>query len=144
MLLHGKAGGTRVRWAMSRKTRVLAVDDDKLLRMSIQLVLEEQGYEVDAVPDVAAAMDHLDRYRYEVVLTDLRLPDGDGLDVVRHARRVNRQARVLLMTASPEALDEERALRAGVMEVLHKCGGLSMLVDRTRGASGLVPPDPEP
>lgn len=124
---------------MPPKARVLAVDDDRLLRMSIQLVLEEQGYEVDAVPSVSGAMDSLDRYRYELVLTDLRLPDGDGLEVVRYARRLDPEAKVILMTASPEDLDEDRALEAGAMEVLNKCGELSVLVDKTRGAVGLAP-----
>lgn len=129
---------------MSRKARVLAVDDDKLLRMSIQMILEEQGYQVDAVPSVSGAMEFLDRYRYEVVLTDLRLPDGNGLDIVRYARRLDPQAKVFLMTASLEELDEEMALRAGVIEVLQKCGELSVLVEKTRGAAGLAPSDREP
>jgi len=124
---------------MPPKARVLAVDDDRLLRMSIQLVLEEQGYEVDTVPSVSGAIDSLDRCHYELVLTDLRLPDGDGLDVVRYARRLDPEAKVILMTASPEDLDEDRALQAGAMEVLHKCGKLSVLVDKTRGAVGLAP-----
>jgi len=128
---------------MPRKARVLAVDDDKLLRMSIQLVLEEQGYEVDAVPNVSGAMDFLDRFHYELVLTDLRLPDGDGLDVIRYARSLDPRAKVILMTASPEDLDEDRALRAGAMEVLQKGGELSLLVDRTRGAVGLGASDRE-
>jgi DNA-binding response OmpR family regulator len=111
---------------------VLAVDDDRLLRMSIQIFLEEQGYEVDAAPDVSGAIDLLDRGRYELVLTDLRLPDGDGLDVVRHARRVDPEARVILMTASLENVDEERVLQAGADEVFHKLRGLSELVEETR------------
>jgi two-component system response regulator PilR (NtrC family) len=118
-----------------RKIRVLTVDDDKLLRMSIQMLLEEQGYEVDAVPSVSEAMASLERCRYEVVLTDLRLPDGDGLDVARHARRLDPRAKVLLMTASPEDLDEDLARGAGVIDVLHKSGELSVLVEETLAAA---------
>jgi len=128
---------------MSRKAKVLAVDDNRLLRMSIRMVLEEQGCEVDSAPSVSGAIELLDRCRYEVVLTDLRLPDGDGLDVARYARRLDPEAKIFLMTASPEDLDEEAALRAGVIEVLHKYGEMSMLVEKTRRVAGLVPSDPE-
>ena len=129
---------------MSRKARLLAVDDDRLLRMSLQLIFEEHGYEVDAVASLSGAMDSLDRRRYELVLTDLRLPDGDGLEVIRYARRLDPQAKVILMTASLEDLDEDRALRAGAMEVLCKPRELSVLVDKARDAIGLAPPDPQP
>jgi len=114
------------------KTKVLAVDDDRLLRMSVQFTLEEQGYEVDTAPDVARAMDALDRYRYDLVLTDLHLPGGDGLDVIRYAVRSNPGAKVILMTAAEEDLDADAILLAGASEVLFKPCKLSLLVTRAR------------
>ena len=117
---------------MRAKTKVLAVDDDRLLRMSVQFTLEEQGYDVDTAPDVAQAMDALDRYPYELVLTDLTLPDGDGLDVIRHALRSNPDSKVILMTAAEETVDVDAVMLAGASEVLFKPCKLSLLVTRAR------------
>ena len=117
---------------MPGKIKVLAVDDDRLLRMSIELFLEEQGYDVDTAPDVAQAMDALDRYRYELVLTDLMLPDGDGLDVIRYALQRNPDSKVILMTAAEETVDVDAVMLAGASEVLFKPCKLSLLVTRAR------------
>lgn len=117
---------------MRAKTKVLAVDDDRLLRMSVQFTLEEQGYDVDTAPDVAQAMDALDRYRYELVLTDLTLPDGDGLEVIRYALRRNPDSKVILMTAAEETVDVDVVMLAGASEVLFKPCKLSLLVTCAR------------
>jgi two-component system response regulator PilR (NtrC family) len=112
--------------------------------MSLGLLFEQQGYEVDTASTVAEALDALDRRSYKLVLTDYRLPDGDGLDVARHARRLDPAANVLLMTGSDEGLDEDEVLRAGVIEVLLKPCGLSTLVSKARGIiDGPRPPAPE-
>lgn len=119
---------------MSGKPKVLVVDDDRLLRMSMQLLLEQEGYAVDTAADVATAMDSLDRGCYGLVLTDLRLPDGDGLEVVRYARRLNGEAKVILMTGSEEELEEDEILCAGAMEVLIKPYASGRLLTSARNA----------
>jgi DNA-binding response OmpR family regulator len=117
---------------MSGKVRVLAVDDDRLLRMSIQLFLEEQGFEVDTVSGVAGALDALEQHSYELVLTDLVLGDGSGLEVARQARSSNPGSRVILFTGSEEGLDVDEILDAGASEVLLKPCKLSLLVSKAR------------
>jgi DNA-binding response OmpR family regulator len=114
------------------KPKVLAVDDDRLLRMSVQFTFEEQGYDVDTAANVDQALDALDSYRYALVLTDLTLPDGDGLEVIRYALRRNPDSKVILMTASEEDLDADAVLLAGASEVLFKPCKLSLLVTRAR------------
>ena len=119
---------------MRSKSRVLAVDDDRLLAMTIQMNLEEDGCDVDTAPNVGNARDSLDRHRYDLVLTDLNLPDGDGLEVARHALRSNPATKVILMTASEERLDEDAALEAGIVEIVYKSSRLSRLISRARRA----------
>jgi DNA-binding response OmpR family regulator len=119
---------------MQGKSKILAVDDDRLLRMTIQMALEEDGYDVDTASGVGDARDALDRHRYDLVLTDLNLPDGDGLQVARHAIRSNPETRVVLMTASEEELDEIAVLEAGIVELVYKSSQLSRLLSRARRA----------
>ena len=117
---------------MPAKPRLLAVDDDRLLRMSIELLFEQHGFEVDTAAGVKEALAALDRDSYGLVLTDLRLPDGDGLSVARHAREVDPAAKVLLLTGSDGELDEDEAWTAGVIEILYKPCGLSTLIEKAR------------
>ena len=119
---------------MAPVTRVLVVDHDRLLRMSLRMVLEQEGYQVETVSTLAEALERLKRCRYDTVLTDLFLPDGGGMEVVGHARRLDPAAKVILMTDTEEALDPERALGAGVMEIILKPCELSVLVNSTRRA----------
>jgi DNA-binding response OmpR family regulator len=130
---------------MDSKIKVLAVDDDRLLRLSMELLLEEQGYDVDTVASLATAMDALDQYRYDLVFTDLTLPDGNGLQVVRYARQSNPDSKVILFTGSEDGLDVDEILRAGACEVIFKPCKLSLLVSKARVvlADGRVPPDTE-
>jgi len=85
--------------------RLLAVDDEKLIRMNLSLALGRDGYEVDTASRAAEACELLDTRHYDLVLTDLELPDGCGLDVVRHAREVDPRIQVIVVTASTERLE---------------------------------------
>lgn len=116
--------------------RILAVDDDRLVRMSVRIHLEREGFEVDTAADVDEAFDHIDRFHYALVVTDLRLPDGSGLDVIRHALEVDPKTKTILITASDGALDTEDALRAGASEVVLKPFTLERLARETRRAIG--------
>ena len=65
------------------KTRVLVVDDEADARELITLVLSQAGYEVDEAADGFAALSKVSRYRPDVVLTDLRMPGMNGVDLAR-------------------------------------------------------------
>ena len=65
---------------MSRK-RVLLVEDEPDIHDILAMVLRGEGYQVDVAETVAEGMAFLDRWRYALVITDWRLPDGDGLRI---------------------------------------------------------------
>lgn len=126
---------------MTPKTRLLVVDDERLMLMSLRMVLDEEGYQVDTAKNVAEARDLLDRYPYQVLITDLVLPDGKGFDIIRHARQLNEALESILLTGSDDPMDENEALMAGVSVVIHKPCALSSVVSATDKAStraGLV------
>ena len=66
-----------------RTPRVLVVDDEESLRELLELTLVGMGLDVDVAEDLSTARALLERYRYSLCLTDMRLPDGNGLDLVR-------------------------------------------------------------
>src|SRR6516165_10207956 len=100
------------------KPSLLLVDDDRHVLDSMGEWLRSQGYELDAVARYADALDHLRRKPYSLVLSDVRLADGDGFDLLEQCRRNWPASQVILMTGygTPDGAIE--AIRAGAFDYL--------------------------
>jgi DNA-binding response OmpR family regulator len=116
--------------------RVLAVDDESLIRMSLRIALAREGYEVDTASSGSEAMGLLDRYRYDLVLLDLRLPDVSGIEVLRYARRLDPGVKVLVVTASTSGPAVVEAAREGAVGVVSKPFTLQAIAAETRRVIG--------
>ncbi|WP_293678105.1 response regulator transcription factor [uncultured Phenylobacterium sp.] len=77
---------------------VLVVDDDKALLEAVTRVLRGAGYEVQSTRDGRAVMDMIRRQRPDVVITDIMMPDRDGVEVINEIRKSTRGIRVLAMS----------------------------------------------
>ena len=82
-----------------RKARVLVVDDEPDIRELFDLTLAKMGLEADCAGSLAEARALLQEKRYRLCLTDMRLPDGDGLDLVRHINETCNDLPVAVITA---------------------------------------------
>ena len=102
------------------KATILVAEDETGVRESLAEVLRDEGYEVTAVTDGAAAIAALGSQEFDLVLSDIRMPGVDGLDVLRHAREVAPQALVLLMTAHATVETAVEAIRRGAQDYLLK------------------------
>ena len=116
---------------MGTRTRLLVVDDKRLNRISLRMALGEEGYEVETANSVAVAYSMLDRYRYQVLITDLELPDGKGFEIIRYARNLNSSLKSILLTASDDPVDESEALMAGAGAIIHKPCRSSSIISAT-------------
>lgn len=116
--------------------RVLAVDDEPLIRMSLRIALAREGYEVDTASSGLEAMGLLDRRSYDLMLLDLRLPDVSGIEVLRYARRVDPELKVLLVTASTNAPSVVEAEQEGAIGVVAKPFTLKVIAAETRRVIG--------
>jgi DNA-binding NtrC family response regulator len=100
--------------------RVLIVDDEDSLLLSLVANLELEGFEVVAAPDGARALELVQKERFDLLLTDVRMPGMNGVDLFRQIRRLCPEMPVILMTAyAVEALIDE-AIQEGVFTVLPK------------------------
>ena len=101
---------------------LLLVEDDENLRVTLADNLEEQGYAVVQAATVKAAWDALTAQRFDVVVLDLMLPDGDGLDLCRELRASprTRGLPLLMLTARGEPLDRIVGLELGADDYLGK------------------------
>jgi DNA-binding NtrC family response regulator len=99
---------------------VLLVEDKASLRAMLRRTLEARGYRVAEASDTARARALLTASRASVILTDLRLPDGTGLDVLRSARELDANAPVVVMTAYGTIADAVAAMKEGAFDFLAK------------------------
>jgi two-component system response regulator PrrA len=100
--------------------RVLVVDDEADFLATYERLLRRQGYEVTVVSSRAAALAVVARARLALVISDLQLSDGDGMDVVRAARAAPVPLPVIVVTGYPSEERRRAALAAGATAFLAK------------------------
>jgi len=105
---------------MSPKLRVLVVDDERLSRETTTQQLHEAGYEAEAVENAFQALQQLEENRWDVVLTDLRMPTMDGLEFLKKVRQNSSDVEVILMTAYGTVETAVVAMREGAADFLTK------------------------
>ncbi|MYM83131.1 response regulator [Duganella sp. FT50W] len=111
----------------ARSPRVLVVDDEADLRELLELTLVKMGLDVDSAASLAAARALLAAHDYQLVLTDMRLPDGLGLELVREAGAAGRHTPVAVLTAFGSADNAVVALKAGAFDYVCKPVALDQL-----------------
>jgi DNA-binding response OmpR family regulator len=104
------------------RERLLLVDDDARLAAMLGDYLRGHGYEVDVAGTLAAGRGQLQRAPYDLLLLDLMLPDGDGLDLTRELRAdgATRHLPLLMLTARGEPMDRVVGLEIGADDYLPK------------------------
>ena len=100
--------------------RVLVVDDDADLRKMLQRLLRRVGFEIVEVDSGRAALAELSARRFDVVLSDIHMPDGDGLELLRSVRRIDLDIPILLMSGKPDVKTAATALEFGAFRYLTK------------------------
>ncbi len=99
--------------------RILIVEDAAVLRKHLACLFTREGYEVTTAGSCAEALERLSRKQFDVLLLDVKLPDGDGLDLLAEARG-RRPPRTVVMTAICTPETERRARQLNVNCVLRK------------------------
>jgi DNA-binding NtrC family response regulator len=99
---------------------ILLVDDEPSARATMALLLKKRGHRVSEAADVGAAIKALADAVFEVIVTDLRMPDGDGLDVLRAAKAHCPDADVILLTAYAGWESAKEAIRLGAFDYFEK------------------------
>lgn len=99
---------------------VLIVEDEPDLRQLYALTLAKVGTAVDQASDVAHARQCLQAQRYSVLIIDMRLPDGSGLELLQELARAGRPERAIVVTAYGSADNAVQALKAGAFDYLTK------------------------
>ncbi|HET7198027.1 MAG TPA: sigma-54 dependent transcriptional regulator [Burkholderiales bacterium] len=121
-----------------RIAQVLVVDDEPDIRELLELTLVRMGLGVQAVESIAEAKERLKAERFELCLTDMRLGDGEGLELVRHIAGLGNDTPVAVITAYGSAENAVAALKAGAFDYVSKPVGLEQLRALVRSALSLA------
>ncbi len=120
---------------------ILLVEDKASLRKMLATALEKEGHSVTAAPDGNRASDLIRQRDFHLILTDLRLPHGSGIDVLKTAREADPSVPVLIMTAYGTIEEAVRAMKLGAFDFIPKpvdIAHLVLLVERALERRRLV------
>ncbi len=116
------------------KGRILVVDDEKNTREGLQRSLEPLGYEVALAANASEAMEALKGGEIDLMLTDLRMPGMDGLQLIKVAQKVSPKMQIIMLTAYGTVETAVEAMKQGAYDYLTKPVNLDELESRVRHA----------
>ena len=102
------------------KARVLIVDDEKSMRDLLSITLEKEGYDVETAAGGELAIEMLHREMVDAVITDLRMPKVDGLQVLRAAKEISPDIAVIVITAVASTETAVEAMKLGAYDYITK------------------------
>ncbi len=106
--------------AAETKRTILVVDDEQIVHESVKRILEQEAYEVHNAMRVDQALDLLKRYSYDLVLTDLMMPDRSGMDVVEAIARDHPDTGVVMFTGFATVDSAVQSMKLGALDYLPK------------------------
>jgi two-component system response regulator PilR (NtrC family) len=116
------------------QSRLLVVDDERSMRELLSIVLRREGYDVTLAENGRAAIDNLERGRFDLLISDIKMPDMTGVDVLRAAKRLDPDILGLMITAFASADTAIEAMRLGAHDYLSKPFDVDELKMKVRNA----------
>jgi two-component system response regulator PilR (NtrC family) len=116
------------------RAKLLVVDDERSMRELLSIVLRREGYDVTLAENGRAAIDHLERGRFDLLISDIKMPDMTGVDVLRAAKRLDPDILGIMITAFASADTAIEAMRLGAHDYLSKPFDVDELKMKVRNA----------
>ncbi len=105
---------------MDKKISILVVDDEESVRDSLSLWFTEDGYRVECAEDAKKALAILETGSFDIILTDLKMPGMDGLEMLQRIKALNKDSIVIVMTAFASVDTAVKALKDGAFDYVTK------------------------
>ncbi|MGD2080098.1 MAG: sigma-54 dependent transcriptional regulator [Nitrospirota bacterium] len=112
--------------------KILVVDDQAGMRRSLAILLKREGFHIAEAENGARAMELLERESFDLVITDLKMSHGSGLDVLRHVKEKNLMADVIIMTAYGTVDTAVEAMKIGAYDYIAKPFNHEEILHRVR------------
>jgi len=105
---------------MAGKMKVLIVEDEDALRTIVRDELGVYGFDVDDAEDGVKALEKLNKERFHIVVLDIRMPNMDGMEVLRNIRSYDLADKVIMLTAVDELKVAQETLKLGANDFITK------------------------
>ena len=119
------------------KKKALVIDDEQIVLDSVSALLTDEGFEVDVSLDGRQGLDWAIERNYDVVLTDIRMPDIGGMKVLRDVKRINPALPVIMITGYASVESAVQAMKLGAAEYIEKPFEPEQLLDAVSRALGI-------
>jgi two-component system response regulator PilR (NtrC family) len=115
-----------------RLPRILVVDDERSMRELLAIVLRREGYEVSLAENGRQAIDFLERESIDLLISDIKMPDMSGVDVLRVAKKIDQDILGIMITAFASTETAVEAMRLGACDYLSKPFDVDLLKMKVR------------
>ena len=102
------------------KKRVLVIDDEQVVLDSVKQILTDANYDVDVAPSGREGLDWAIERKYDIILTDIRMPDVGGMRVLRDVKRVHPELPVAMITGYASIESSVQAMKLGAADYIEK------------------------
>ncbi len=105
---------------MEEKVKIIVVDDEPNVLESFKMILSIKDYEVFPFPDGPSALKTIEKGKYDIAFVDLRLPEMDGIEVLKKIKELDQTIEVIIVTAYATEASHANAITYGALEYLRK------------------------
>src|SRR5512137_1256854 len=100
--------------------KILVVDDDEGMREFLDIMLTREGYDVTTAPDASKALNQCKKEKFDLILTDLKMPKVDGIEFLKSVKEITQEAMVILITAYASPETAVSAMKEGAYDYIEK------------------------
>ncbi len=117
--------------------KILVVDDEAIVRVSCKRILEPEGFPVDVASDGYEALELIKKNSYDIIITDLKMPKMDGLEVLHWIKENSPSSKVIVITGFSTPEIAEKSVSAGAIRYLEKPFTPETLLEVVRSVASL-------
>ncbi len=119
---------------MADDIKILVVDDERIIVRSVQMILKAEGYDIEGASSGKDAILKMEQNSYNLVLTDLNMPEMDGISLIRWLKQNRPEVGVVILTGYPSQETIKEALELGIIDYVPKPFTPAVLLDVTQRA----------
>ena len=119
---------------MADDIKILVVDDEKVIVRSVQMILKAEGYDIEGASSGKDAILKMEQNSYDLVLTDLMMPEMDGISLIRWLKENRPEVGVVILTGYPSQETIKEALELGIIDYVPKPFTPAVILDVTQRA----------
>ena len=100
--------------------RALVIDDDKLIRWSLQEIFSQEGHHVDTVATVSDAIAQAEKSSYHLIFADMEIDDADSIDMLRKLQDLQPDAEIIILSAQTRQQIEQQIAELSISKIIEK------------------------